>query len=115
MLARKFRLQGTYYIKRAREKGKIYQFPDFGMAVFERKEDGKPSRFAFTISIKIAKHAVDRNRIKRMLSEAVRFESTYLVPGFDVVFLTKKSIARRPTDEVMKQTKEALKKAKLVN
>lgn len=117
MLAGKYRLSGNFYINRAKEKGKLYQFSHFGVSVFQRVKSGinKPSKFAFVVSTKIAKHAVDRNRIKRTLSETIRFESKYLVPGYDVVFLVKKSIMRQPTDLIMRQTREALKKTRLVS
>ncbi|QQS39057.1 ribonuclease P protein component [Candidatus Woesebacteria bacterium] len=114
MLAGKYRMRGHYYISRAKEKGTMYQFPNFGMAVYKRKDDDKPPKFSFIVSTKIAKHAVDRNRIKRTLSEAVRFESKYLINGYDVVFLAKTQITRTPTDDTMKEVKQALKKAKLI-
>ena len=47
-------------------------------------------RFAFSVSTRIG-NAVERNRIKRRLREAVRLRLDAIEPGWDVVF-----IARRP-------------------
>ena len=115
MLAGKYRIKGSYYVTRAKNRGTLHQFPYFGVSLLERTKDmDKPSQFAFVVSTKIANLAVDRNRIKRMLTEAVRHECTRLVNGYDVVFLAKTSIAHQPTDKVMQETKQALKKLKLI-
>jgi len=116
MIAGKYRLSGTYYINRAKKNGKMYQFNDFGLCVFKRSEvdDGEPMRFAFVVSTKVAKHAVDRNRVKRVISETVRYEAQHLKTGYDVVFLTKQSIATRQTDVIMNDTKKALATASLL-
>ena len=57
--------------------------------------------------------AVERNRIKRILREAVRQTLFDLVKGFDVVFLAKLSIMRASTDLMMKEVKKSLRDAKL--
>ena len=116
MLAVKHRLSSGYYIDRAKEKGKLYQFDNFGICVYERpeKDKDKPTRFAFVVSTKVSSQAVDRNRVKRVLNETIRYETKHLVTGYDVVFLTKKGITTMPTDVVMKQTKDALKKIGII-
>ena len=108
MLAKKYRLSGPKDYKRVEDEGKIYQSSNFGVAFFNRA-DGLPSRFGFVVSTKIAKDAVDRNRFKRAMSEAVRTSSTETQNDYDVVFLAKTSIVRVPTSEVMKEVKIALK------
>lgn len=117
MIAKEYRLAGTYYIDRAKSQGKIFQFPDFGLCVFLRRgeDDGKLTKFAFVVSTKVSKHAVDRNRIKRVLNETVRYETQHLRTGYDVVFLTKKSITTRPTDKIMYDIKQALRTAHLMD
>jgi ribonuclease P protein component len=113
MLAKKHKLTGTKDFERVQKNGKVSQFADFGVAIVSR-EDTNLSRFAFIISTKIAKEAVDRNRIKRAMSEAVRIRSIELAPGFDVVFLAKTSIARVSTSEIMKEVYVALKDTNLL-
>ena len=112
MLAKKFRLTGVKNFARIQKEGKVYQSFNFGIARVKRN-DSDPSRFGFIVSTKIAKDAVDRNRFKRAMSEAVRNASIDLVNGFDVVFLAKTSITRVPTSEVMKEVRLSLKESGL--
>jgi ribonuclease P protein component len=112
MLAKKFKLTGAKDFDRVQKTGKVFQSTNFGIA-FVAREDTNPSRFAFIVSTKIAKEAVDRNRAKRAMSEAVRINSVNLVPGYDVVFLAKTTIARISTTEIMKEVFLALKEAGL--
>ena len=93
--------------------GTTFQSANFGIAILDRK-DSNPTRFAFVISTKIAKDAVDRNRFKRAMSEAVRIASIDLVSGFDAVFLAKTSIVRVSTAEIMKEVRLSLKECGLL-
>ena len=113
MLAQKSRLTGVRNFKKVEEKGEIYQSENFGLARVNRGDEN-PSRFAFVVSSKIAKDAVDRNRFKRAMSEAVRVSMIDMINGFDVVFLAKTSITRIPTAELMKEVKAALKDSGLL-
>ncbi len=112
MLARKYTLSDKKTFERIEKEGKVFQSESFGLGIYKR-EDGGPSRFGFVVSTKISKEAVQRNRIKRALSEAVRFEMSYIKPGYDVVFLAKGISARKPTDELMGEVRMALEKAGL--
>lgn len=113
MLAKKFKLTGSKDFKRVQEQGSVHQAETFGIAILDRKDE-LPSRFAFIVSTKIAREAVDRNRFKRTMSEAVRLSSRDIVPGFDCVFLAKTTIARFPASFVMKEVREALTKSGLI-
>ena len=113
MLAKKFKLTGVKNFDRVQKAGKVYQSANFGIARFSRNDEAT-SKFAFIVSTKIAKDAVDRNRFKRAMSEAVRISSIDLKNGYDVVFLAKTSIARVPTSEVMKEVRVALKDSGLL-
>ncbi|MGA3291660.1 MAG: ribonuclease P protein component [Candidatus Microgenomates bacterium] len=113
MLAKKFRLTGANDFAKVQSDGKVYQSANFGIAYLPRG-DQDASRFAFIVSTKIAKDAVDRNRFRRAMSESVRLNSISLIPGFDVVFLAKTSIARVSTAEIMKEVRESLKQAGLL-
>ncbi|OGM56209.1 ribonuclease P protein component [Candidatus Woesebacteria bacterium RIFCSPHIGHO2_12_FULL_46_16] len=112
MLARQFTLRETKNFERVEAQGKMFQSESFGLGFFNR-EDSEPSRFGFIVSTKISKEAVQRNRIKRALSEAVRYEMAYLKPGHDAVFLAKGVSTKKSTDALMHEVKEALGKAGL--
>lgn len=108
MLARKHRLTGSKDYQRVQDEGKVYQSNSFGVA-FVKRNDDLPSKFGFIVSTKIAKDAVDRNRFRRAMTEAVRTSTIDFKNGYDVVFLAKTTIMRTPTSEVMKEVKNALK------
>lgn len=112
MLSKKYKLNNPQDFKKVQTEGEVYQSKNFGIAYLKR-EDSEVSRFAFIVSTKISKDAVDRNRFKRTLSETVRLATIDLLPGFDVVFLAKTSIVNTPASELMKEVREGLKKSGL--
>ena len=50
------------------------------------------SRFAIVVSKKTVPRAVDRNRVKRLVREAIRLHLSALDPGYDVVVVPLKKI-----------------------
>ena len=113
MLARKFRLNEKKDFENIQNLGKVFQSTNFGIGILKRG-DADVSRFGFIVSTKIAKDAVDRNRFKRAMSEAVRTSMTDIVNGFDVVFLAKTSITRVPTEKIMKEVCISLRESGLL-
>lgn len=111
MLASENRLTGAVEFDRVKKDGKLYQGEYFGVAVVTRKDKG-PSKFGFVVSKKIAKSSVHRNRIKRALRESIRRNINYFPKGIDVVFLTKKSIFKKTTEEIMRQAERFAKETK---
>jgi ribonuclease P protein component len=113
MLSKKYKLSETGNFSRVQKDGQVYQSKNFGIAYFNRNDENV-SRYGFIVSTKISKDAVDRNRFKRTMSEAVRLSTINLNLGFDVVFLAKTSIVNCPTSEVMKEVYEGLRKSGLM-
>jgi len=113
MLASKFRISDAKSFQDVKEKGKMKRFPLFNISLLKRKDEDV-SRFGFIVSKKISKLAVQRNRIKRAISEAVRFEMTHVKDGFDVIFLAKDITTKKSTDEIMKTTKQTLSDLDLI-
>lgn len=66
----------------------------------------KQRKFGAIISKKISKKAVDRNRIRRRLMEAVRLNMNIFPEGFRGIFLVKKNILDKSEMEI----EECLKK-----
>jgi ribonuclease P protein component len=111
MLASKNRLTGNQ-IDKVKEGGKLHQLPDFGV-IIKNHDKPKSSRFAFVISNKVSKLAVQRNRIKRAMREAVRYNMSNVKKGYDVIYLVKVVVSTKSTNEIMNETAKSLKKLNL--
>jgi ribonuclease P protein component len=111
MLAKVYSLKGEKKINEVLKKGKKEQSENFGVFYFDRNSDDLP-KFAFVISKKISKLAVHRNRIKRAMGESVRRNINIVPKGLEFVFLAKKSIVGRTTEEIMQEVFKFLKKLK---
>jgi ribonuclease P protein component len=72
------------------------------------------SRFSFIVSKKTAKHAVDRNRMKRIISESIRLRLLEIKPGFDCVIVAKKNFSSSNTKDIGTLIHETLKKNNLL-
>lgn len=108
MISRQYSLKGKESFEAVENNGKVFQSESFGIAYLKRK-DKDNSRFGFVVSKKICPEAVNRNRIKRAMRESVRFLLTEIKSGYDFVFLTKQNCIRKMTDEIMRETREAIK------
>lgn len=75
------------------------------------KEDA--SRFGFIVSKKISKKAVERNRVRRLLSEAVRQLLAKIMSGYEVIFLAKKAMVGRGFEEILEEVKRVFRKVGL--
>ena len=113
MLARTYSLKGQENFEKVEKEGKLVRFDSFGLAYLKRNDSDVP-RFGFIVSLKVSKDAVQRNRIKRALSEAVRLMVNDTKKGYDVVFLARPESARRGTDVLMRETQAAFIKAELL-
>ena len=112
MIASLYRMRGDKSFKEVLDRGELVQSESFGLAFVKREDEDVP-KFGFIVSTKVSKEAVQRNRIKRALSEAVRFLTADIKKGYDVVFLAKQRAARVSTDVLMNEVREAIKSAGL--
>lgn len=83
--------------KLVKHKGKLVQSNLFGTLVLKRTSlhQTSPSRIGFIVSSKVAKKAVLRNKLKRLLREATRSQINSLSSGYDLVFLAKKTLINK--------------------
>ena len=72
------------------------------------------SRAGFICSKKVAKKAVERNKIKRRLREIVRALWLNVKPGYDLVFLALPSITDKEFREIQAAVEILLKKARVI-
>ena len=107
MLAQIYSLKGEQTINKTLKEGRKRQSENFGV-FFTNRKDGDLPKFAFVISKKISKLAVNRNRVKRAMSESVRRNISKVPKGVDFVFLAKKSIVDKSTEEIMREVQDFL-------
>ena len=67
------------------------------------------SRFGFVVSAKVARKAVERNKIRRVLSEAVRGVIDGLA-GYDIIVFATRKIMAVPKEDIVEDFLGALKK-----
>jgi ribonuclease P protein component len=113
MLAKKYRLTGRSVLEEVKKGGSLYQADSFGILVRKRTED-EPSKFAFIVSTKISKIAVDRNKAKRRLREAVKQNIEKVVNGYDVIFLAKKKTLEKKSEEITSEVNKVFKESGLI-
>ena len=86
MIARDMRLRRKRDFETARTKGKSWN-TRLAVIVVHPNELGY-NRYGFATGKKIG-GAVQRNRAKRLLREAVRNEDPNLLPGHDIIFIAR--------------------------
>jgi ribonuclease P protein component len=91
VLAREFRLPKTKDIEAVLKRGRYRHVRDLFLIKW-LKNDQSNHRITFVVSSKISKKAVDRNRIKRTLSNNIPPELLQGLQNYDIVVVAKKSI-----------------------
>lgn len=109
MLPKQNRLP-SFKIKSVMRAGK--RVHDDGMQLMYTQNTLPVSRFAFVVPKSVDKRAVARNRVRRLVREAVRLAIPNVAAGWDVVVLVKKVFADEfaAADE---RVRELLLRAKL--
>ena len=76
--------------------------------------DEARTRIGFVVSKRISKHAVDRNRIKRLLSEAIRGLLPGLSGGLDIVISARQKANTADLRILEQDIVSLLRRAKLL-
>ena len=81
---RRFRLTSSSDFKRVRRTGSSYAHPF--VILIAADNDGQPGKIGVTTARSL-RRAVDRNRAKRLVREAVRKNAAKIYQGWDVVLI----------------------------
>ena len=79
-------------------------------------EKSQPAKFGFAASLKFSKKAVERNKVKRWMREAVRARIKDVQPGKEIVFLINPKFPKEKLNfELIRENIEKLlKQAKIL-
>jgi ribonuclease P protein component len=116
MLPKKKRLDLKREFFQIKRNGKLIKGRFFNF-LFQKQQpsgDFQSQAFAFVISKKIDKRASERNKIKRLLSEAVRSFLPQVKLGVKGVFLAKKEILGKDFAEIKKEIEAIFKEENLL-
>ncbi len=78
-------------------------------------EPHKPTRIGISISKKVSKGAVVRNRIKRQIRAALRQMLPYISRGWDIVIVVKPTAQQCNYDEFLQQLEKLLAQAEVLH
>ncbi len=109
MLAREARLRKNKDFDKVYKKGKSYSSKILKMYVLT--SDLPFQRCGFSISKKVSKKAVERNKLKRRLSFIFREESKKIKDGIDIIFVARTELISLAFSELEILVKNLLSKA----
>lgn len=111
MLAKELRVRKRQDFDSVYKKGKSFSCKYFKLYVLN---NGLPKqRCGFSISKKVSKKAVERNKLKRQMSFILRDELNLLNNDIDMIFVLRSSILEISFNETKLNVQKLLKKANL--
>jgi len=113
MLPKSYRLPLKTEFKRLKKNGQIFQGKFFGLLLGKPTSLNDVSRFAVIVSNKIDKRAVQRNKIRRLITEVLWSLHPKIKKGMEAVFLVKKTITTASLEEIKKEIENLFKRTKL--
>lgn len=111
-MQRKFRLTRSTDFKRVRRTGKSYAHP-FVVLVVQTSEAQKV-RVGVTAGRSVG-GAVQRNRAKRLLREAMRPLLPDLLPGWDLILIARPALPSKSLQEIRRVLTSLLHRAQIIS
>jgi ribonuclease P protein component len=88
--------------------GESRRGPLFLLEVLDRNEPGSEARVGFTVTKKHG-NAVERNRMRRRLKEAVRLSAGFAMkPGHDYVIVARRDLLNAPFDALTRALRDRI-------
>ena len=110
-MKRNFRLTQSTDFKRVRRYGKSYAHPLLVLVVLPTEDE--TTRIGVTAGRSVG-NAVQRNRAKRLLREAIRSLLPMLIPGWKIIVIARKPILKTTLIEIQLSLRVLLSKANLL-
>lgn len=108
-MKRRFRLTDKERFRLVRQTGVSYTHPLLVICLLANGQSF--SRCGFTVSRRLGK-AVERNRVRRRMSEALRLIWDLIEPGWDVVWVARPAIKSTDFPEIQEACIRLLKRAR---
>ncbi|HPN54676.1 MAG TPA: ribonuclease P protein component [Candidatus Moranbacteria bacterium] len=112
MLAQKNRLTRREDFLRVCTKGNFLSLNGLALRYFPSLDS--KTQIGFSVGLKFSKKAVERNRLKRLLRNAVRIHIESLKPGFDIVVIGNAVPKKYDLKTIADVLENLFKKAKLI-
>lgn len=110
-MKRPYRLSDKARFRQVRQAGTSYPHPLLILCCLSNQET--VSRAGFTVSKRIGK-AVERNRARRRMNEAVRLLWDRVAPGWDLVWIARPGINAAEFAELQSACARLLRRARLL-
>jgi len=111
MLAKKNRLKKKKDFENVFKKGRSFKEGFLVLKIVDNKSD--KIRFGFIVSQKISKKATRRNKIKRQISELIRFKIKTIKKRVDGILITLPGIEEKNFSEINENIDKLFKKARV--
>jgi ribonuclease P protein component len=110
-MQRRFRLRASQDFARLRQEGRTY--PSRYLLISVAPNGLTHNRYGLITSKKLG-NAVTRNRVRRLLREAIRLLHPHLAVGYDLVLVARQSLVGQPFGVVQRIVQELCRQAGLV-
>jgi len=110
-MKRQYRVRENKRFQQIRRNGASYSNKTLVLCAL--RNELEYSRFGFSVSNRIGK-AVQRNKIKRRLREAMRLRVDEIQPGWDIVFIARNPIRSATYSEMNEACIRLLRRAHLL-
>lgn len=97
-----------------RQTGRRYDSVSFGLLVQFGNKKAQGAQFAFVVSKKVDRRSVVRHEVKRKLAAVIGRFSGQLSPTLKIIFLAKQTAVAETRENLERELKELLQRAKLL-
>lgn len=113
MLKKQNRLKTNFEFNITRKYGEKHQGADFFMYILKPDNYGGETKVGVVVSNKLAKSAVQRNRVKRVFREVVRKNFEKLSGGYWIVLHPRSTSLKKGYEEINTDFNKTLQKITL--
>jgi len=115
-LPRQYRLKHRRHFSQVRQQGQCYRSPGLTCYVYldpAAVTAQEPAKFGVSVSTKVDKRAVVRNRLRRQIQAGLRSLSSLLAPGWRVVISVRSPLVECNYVQILQQLRQLLSQAEV--